>query len=260
MAEMTNVIQCPRRELAAGAFPYKGRWADDFFRKPLPIVLELGCGRGEYTVDLAAADPGSAFIGIDIKGARMYTGASLALQRELHNAAFLRTQCELLEEFFAPAEVSDIWITFPDPQMKKVNKRLTSARFLEAYRRILRPGGTVTLKTDSPFLYEFTSRIIALNHLPLLKDSRDLYADSPGPENKTAGDTAEEICSDKDRFDTAIQTAYERQWLSRGKAIKLLRFTLPGDAPIINPEESDIEKDDYRAYPRGIKTPSHKKC
>lgn len=243
MATMPNVIQCPRPTVEAGAFPYKGRWGADHFKADRPIVLELGCGKGEYTVRLAQNEPQRSFIGIDIKGARMYTGARMALDENTANAAFLRTECELLDHFFAPDEIDEIWITFPDPQMKKVNKRLTSARFLESYRRILRSGGIVNLKTDSPFLYEFTRRIVELNGLHKLVDTTDLYAEQP------------EGTEDARR----IQTAYERQWLSRGKSIKYLRFRIDPPANdknenktvIINPREDDIEKDDYRAYPRG---------
>ncbi len=242
MATMPNVIQCPRPIAEAGAFPYRGRWSEEHFKAARPIVLELGCGKGEYTVSLAQNEPGRSFIGIDIKGARMYTGARMALDGSIDNAAFLRTECEMLDHFFAPGEINEIWITFPDPQMKKVNKRLTSARFLEAYRRMLRPGGYVNLKTDSPFLYEFTRRIIDENGFEKAIDTADLYAETP-PDTEDA---------------RRIRTAYERQWLSRGKSIKYLRFRLrpeeenaPESKPIINPREDDIPKDDYRAYPRG---------
>ena len=270
MAEMANVIQCSRRDFPAGVFPLCGRWRQDHFHNELPIVLELGCGRGEYAVALAEKDPGRNYIGIDIKGARMYTGARLALDRGLPNCAFLRTEIEILRGFFAPEEVEEIWITFPGPQMKKVNKRLTSARFLDSYREIAGPRGIVNLKTDSPFLYEFTKRIIALNDLELLEDSADLYA-GQAAEPRSA-DKAEAAESESLRDARAYRTAYERQWLARGKKIKFLRFRLSPAAkaeagakagcirslltahsplsPIMNPEESDIEKDDYRAYPR----------
>lgn len=265
MAEMPNVIQCPREQLLAGAFPFKGDWRSGFFKADRPIVLELGCGRGEYTVALAERDPKRSFIGIDIKGARMYTGARDALDRGIANAGFLRTEIELIESFFAPGEVEEIWITFPDPQMKKVNKRLTSARFLTAYRNILSGNGIVNLKTDSPFLYEFTRRIIEMNSLEVLAESDDLYAENAV--DKT--DQAEALKAARE-----IKTAYERQWLARGKRIKFIRFRLKGispgtrentgkefslaslynysapQSPILNPEESDIERDDYRAYPR----------
>ena len=230
---MSNVIQCPRQTLAEGGFPSRGRWAADILPEPLPITLELGCGRGEYTVALARIHPRRAFVGIDIKGARMYAGAREALDTGLRNALFLRTQVELLDAFFAPGEVEEIWITFPDPQMKKVNKRLTSARFLESYRRILGPGGVVSLKTDSPFLFEFTRRIVSLNNLRVIEITDDLYGSGNADPEKS------------------VKTAYERQWLARGKKIKLLRFAFAqSEAPLLNPAEDDIEKDDYRAIPR----------
>ena len=270
MEHMECVFQYPYGVLSREGFPLKGRWNSDYFHNDGPIVLELGCGKGEYTVGLARRFPHKNFIGIDIKGARMWTGAKAATLEGLGNVAFVRTNIELLSHFFAPGEVSEIWITFPDPQMKKVNKRLTSARFLDSYREIAGPRGIVNLKTDSPFLYEFTKRIIALNDLELLEDSADLYA-GQAAEPRSA-DKAEAAESESLRDARAYRTAYERQWLARGKKIKFLRFRLSPAAkaeagakagcirslltahsplsPIMNPEESDIEKDDYRAYPR----------
>lgn len=232
MAEMANVIQCSRRDFPAGVFPLCGRWRQDHFHNELPIVLELGCGRGEYAVALAEKDPGRNYIGIDIKGARMYTGARLALDRGLPNCAFLRTEIEILRGFFAPEEVEEIWITFPDPQMKKSRKRLTSTRFLALYRRILRPGGIVNLKTDSPFLFEYTRRLVELNGFETLRCTDDLYG---------AGE-ADPVSS--------IKTYYEQQWLARGKKIKLISFRLPQEGELLEPREDDIERDDYRAMPR----------
>ena len=140
MKEMANVVECPRDILLQGGFPLKGKWRTEFFAAPHPIVLELGCGKGEYTVGLARRNPECNYIGIDIKGARMYSGAREALDHGIGNAGFLRTEIELIDNFFLPAEVSEIWITFPDPQMKKVNKRLTSTRFLNSYRHIMEIG------------------------------------------------------------------------------------------------------------------------
>lgn len=141
MKEMANVVECPRDILLQGGFPLKGKWRTEFFAAPHPIVLELGCGKGEYTVGLARRNPECNYIGIDIKGARMYSGAREALDHGIGNAGFLRTEIELIDNFFLPAEVSEIWITFPDPQMKKVNKRLTSTRFLNSYRHIMDATG-----------------------------------------------------------------------------------------------------------------------
>ena len=154
------------------------------------------------------------------------------------NAAFLRSGIENLASFFAPGEVSEIWITFPDPQMQHARRRLTAARFLNMYRQVLAPGGVVHLKTDSPFLYTFTSRLAAHNALEVLADTADLYgAEHPGiPE-----------------YVGNIQTFYEQQWLSRGKQIKYLSFRLPdGGTPLADPEEDDIQRDDYHSYARGM--------
>lgn len=231
MATMRNVVECPRETLLSNGFPLKGKWQADFFHSQSPIVLELGCGKGEYTVGLAEANPDKAYIGIDIKGARMYTGARMALDGDMTNAAFLRTEIQLIENFFAPGEVDEIWITFPDPQMKKVNKRLTSTRLLSAYRNILKPGGIINLKTDSPFLFEYTRRLAELNGLEILDISTDLHNEG------------------RDDATTRYRTAYETQWISRGKSIKFISFRL-NDAALQEPPTDDIELDDYRAIPR----------
>ena len=232
MATMRNVVECPRDTLLAGGFSLKGKWREEFFGADAPVILELGCGKGEYTVGLAEADPGSLYIGIDIKGARMYTGARMALDRNLNNAAFLRTEIQLIENFFSPGEVDGIWITFPDPQMKKVNKRLTSTRLLSAYRNIMKPGGIINLKTDSPFLFEYTRRLVELNHLEVLDISTDLHNEG------------------RDDATTRFRTAYETHRISRGKSIKFISFRLDGDDPLQEPDVEDLERDDYRAIPR----------
>lgn len=226
------VLQYPRNMIPESGFPLRGLWNRDFFCNDFPITLELGCGKGEYTVGLARRYPRRNFIGLDIKGARMWTGAKSVEEEKIGNAAFLRTSIELIDKFFAPGEVSELWITFPDPQMQKCRKRLTSARFLESYRRIMGPDGIVNLKTDSPFLFEFTRRLVAENGLEVLRQTEDLYAE---------GEALEEARS--------IQTYYERQWLSRGKKIKLISFRI-GQGSLADPEEEDIPRDDYRAYPR----------
>lgn len=231
MKEMANVVECPRDILLQGGFGLKGNWRQRFFEADLPIVLELGCGKGEYTVGLARRDSSRNFIGIDIKGARMYTGARLALDTDTRNAAFLRTEIELIDHFFAPGEVEEIWITFPDPQMKKVNKRLTSTRFLNNYRKIASPDAVVNLKTDSPFLFEYTRRLAELNGLEVLDMSTDLHGEGRSDDTVT------------------ITTAYEKQWIARGKSIKFISFRL-GDSPLAEPDVTDLEKDDYRAVPR----------
>ena len=232
MEQLPFVFQYPFARLKAeGGFPLRGRWHSDFFHNDNPIVLELGCGKGEYTVGLAQAHPERNYIGIDIKGARMWTGATRARDLGLTNVAFLRTDIELLPEFFAEGEVAEIWITFPDPQMKKVNKRLTSTRFMRAYRKITGPRGVINLKTDSPFLFEYTRRMAELNGLEILDLSTDLHGE--GRQDAT----------------TSIKTYYESQWLSRGKKIKYIAFRA-GDGDLTEPDVSDLEKDDYRAIPR----------
>ena len=205
------------------------------FSNDLPLVLELGCGKGEYTVGLAKNDPERNFIGVDIKGARIFTGAKQVEEEGIRNAGFLRTQVEALTGFFTPGEVSEIWITFPDPQLKKTNKRLTSTRFLGYYRNFMKADGVVNLKTDSPFLYEYTRRLALHNGLEILEQTDDLYA--------REGD-----CMEK-----RIKTFYEQQWLSRGKTIKLLKFRI-GSRPLEEPDVEDLEPDDYRAAARFNRT------
>lgn len=222
------VLQYPRYILIERGFPYKGKWNEDFFTRPNPITLELGCGKGEYTVGLADANPDRNYIGVDIKGARMWKGAKEVEAKGMDNAAFLRTEIEQISQFFGPKEVDEIWITFPDPQMQKARKRLTSSRFLTSYRSFLRPDGIVNLKTDSPFLYEYTKRLVELNGFEVLMMTDDLYG------------------SGKADPVTSIKTFYEQQWLSRGKTIKLISFRI-GDGEILEPDCSDIEKDDYHS-------------
>ena len=229
---MECVFQYPWAELQKSGFPLRGRWHSDYFKNDNPIVLELGCGKGEYTVGLAKAFPERNYIGIDIKGARMWTGAREATEAGMTNVAFLRTDIELLPHFFAPGEVAEIWITFPDPQMKKVRKRLTSTRFMELYRKVLTDGGRINLKSDSPFLYTYTSIMARHNSLPIEIDTSDLYASG----------LADDILN--------IRTYYEQQWLSRGLTIKYLRFSLPL-AGVLEEPEVEIEHDTYRSFSRG---------
>ena len=231
MEQLDFVFQYPFSVLASEGFPLKGRWREHF-GNDRPITLELGCGKGEYTVGLARLRADRNYIGIDIKGARMHTGATAAAREGLTNVAFLRTSIELLESFFAPGEVDEIWITFPDPQMKKPRKRLTSTRFLDLYRRVLRDGGTVRLKTDSPFLYTYTSLMLAASGITPEAETADLYA-SP---------LAAEL--------PPIRTHYESQWLARGLTIKYISFPLRAADALVEPE-ADIPFDTYRSYSRG---------
>lgn len=232
MATMDCVFQYPFGVLKESGFPMKGSWRRDYFHNDNPIVLELGCGKGEYTVGLAERYPDRNFIGIDIKGARMWTGACQVRERGMKNAAFLRTNIELLPYFFAPDEVDEIWITFPDPQMKKVTKRLTGTRFMNLYRSVMTDGGVVRLKTDSPFLYQYTKAMAELNRLAKEVDTDDLYH----------SDLVDPIL--------AIRTHYESQWLARGLTIKYLAFALDHATELQEPED-DFDRDTYRSYSRG---------
>ena len=177
METFHNVFQCGARETLEGnpVVAMRGKWHEEYFHNDNPIVLELGCGRGEYTVGLAAKYPEKNYIGIDIKGARMWAGAKQAELAGMKNVAFLRTNIEMLTHFFAPNEVAEIWITFPDPQMKKATKRLTSTYFMQRYAELLVENGLLQLKTDSPFLYTFTQAMVKENNYPLLVDTSDLY-------------------------------------------------------------------------------------
>jgi tRNA (guanine-N7-)-methyltransferase len=232
METIDFVFQYPFSVLQLNGFPLRGRWHKDFFGNDNPIVLELGCGKGEYTVGLARRYPDKNFIGIDIKGARMWTGASAARAEGLTNVAFVRTNIELLAHFFAPDEVAEIWITFPDPQMKKVRKRLTSTRFLELYRQVTADGALIHLKTDSPFLYTYTHHLALTNRLNCLEDTDDLYH------------------SGRDNEILQIRTFYEQQWLDRGLTIKYICFKLDRQSTLTEPD-IEIPFDTYRSFSRG---------
>lgn len=212
-------------------FPLKGKWST-FFGNDNPIVLELGCGKGEYTVALAEIYPDKNFIGVDIKGARMWTGAKSSFQKGMKNVAFIRTNIEIIPEFFAENEVSEIWITFPDPQMKKVRKRLTSTRFMELYQQFLKPKGIVHLKTDSNFLFQYTCEMLKANAYNVTFRNDDLYHS--------------DFADDKI---LSIKTAYEEQWLSRGLTIKYITFELEPKESFVEPDV-EIEFDSYRSYNR----------
>lgn len=198
----------------------KGHWRRDFFKNDNPIVLELGCGRGEYTVALGEMFPSRNFIGVDIKGARMWRGAKTASEREMSNVGFLRTRIEFITSFFAAGEVDEIWITFPDPQLRKnrVKKRLTAPQFLTLYARFLAPGGVVHLKTDSRHLHDYTLAVAVANDLPVAEACADIYGTG----------RADALLS--------IRTTYEARFLAEGLPITYLRMGLGGLSAFATPD------------------------
>jgi tRNA (guanine-N7-)-methyltransferase len=220
MKGFDHVIEPPFEEVFRQDHSLKGRWHSDWFRNSNPIVLELGCGKGEYTVGMAEKYPEKNFVGIDIKGARMWKGARESLQKNLANAAFLRTRIEFTGSFFSAGEVDEIWLTFPDPQLKKKRekKRLSGPLFLNLYRQYLKDGGIVHLKTDSRALYDYSLSVVEANSLPVVSSLTDLYG----------GLTGDPLLS--------IHTFYEEKFLSQGTPITYLAFRLPHEKEIISPE------------------------
>ncbi len=215
-----NMVQPSFDEVFRRDHALKGRWKSDFFGNRNPIVLELGCGRGEYTVALGAMNPDRNYIGVDIKGARMWRGAKTATERKMNNVGFLRTHIELIESFFAPGEVDEIWITFPDPQLRKnrVKKRLTAPGFLSRYARFLREGGQINLKTDSHHLHEYTLAVAGANGLDVDRACADIYGE---------GDVDEVL---------SIKTTYEARFLDEGLPITYLRFGLGAKSDFVSPK------------------------
>lgn len=202
-----NVLEPDGKEILAGDFALKGKWNPEYFGNDRPITLELGCGKGEYTVGLAERYPDKNFIGVDIKGARMWKGAKYALENSIENAAFVRTRIEFIEKVFGSGEVSEIWITFPDPFPKKPNNRLSSSIFLNRYRKILVPEGIVHLKTDSRQLHDYTLAVLEASGVAPDSFTNDLYA--PGRQQDDI---------------TTLKTFYETRFLDQQKPITYLRF------------------------------------
>ena len=235
METFSNVFQYPYSVVDNVPFEMKGHWREQYFKNNHPVVLELGCGKGEYTVELARLYPEMNFIGVDIKGARMWTGAKQAIEAGLKNVAFLRTNIEIIDRFFAESEVQEIWLTFSDPQMKNAHKRLTSTFFLNRYRKFLVDSGIVHLKTDSNFLFTYTTCMVKENKLPVVFSTEDLYH-TEGLDEET-----HKILS--------IQTYYESMWIERGLNIRYMKFLLPQQGELVEPEV-DIPLDDYRSYHR----------
>lgn len=207
----SNVIQPTREEVVSGDFSLKGKWNQEVFKNNNPVVLELGCGKGEYSVGLAQKYPHKNFIGIDIKGARFWRGAKTAVEENLTNVAFLRSQIELIEFLFAENEVDEIWITFPDPQIKykRTKHRLTNSEFLQRYKKILKKDGIVHLKTDSEFMHGYTLGILHGQNHEVLYANHNVYRNEGAPE-----------------VVTSIQTFYEKQYLEEGKPITYIQFKI----------------------------------
>ncbi len=206
-----NVFQPTREEVVSGAFNLKGKWNSDFFKNDNPLVLELGCGKGEYSVGLAEIYPDKNFIGIDIKGARFWRGAKTAVENSLNNVAFIRTQIELIDNLFAENEVDEIWITFPDPQIKykRTKHRMTNSDFLQLYKKILKPDGIMNLKTDSEFMHGYTLGLLHGEGHEVLYANHNIYLNEGAPKEVTS-----------------IQTFYENQYLQINKAITYIRFKI----------------------------------
>lgn len=212
-----NVIQPKFDEVFEKDYTLKGQWNKEFFKNDNPITLELGCGKAEYTVGLAQLYPDRNFIGVDIKGSRIFHGAKRADAIGLKNVGFIRTRVDHINSFFAAGEVSEIWFTFPDPQLKKALKRLTSSRFLTYYQGVLRDDGRINLKTDSEFLYAYTKDVAILNQLEIEVANDDIYGSG----------AADEVLS--------IRTFYETGWLEQGLKSHYIRFRLKNDKIIQEP-------------------------
>ncbi|TYA53024.1 tRNA (guanosine(46)-N7)-methyltransferase TrmB [Formosa maritima] len=207
----TNVFQPTRDRLVNNQYSLKGNWNATFFKNNNPLVLELGCGKGEYSVALAKKYPNKNFIGIDIKGARFWRGAKTAIEEKLPNVAFLRTQIELIDYAFAQEEVDEIWITFPDPQIKykRTKHRMTNSEFLKRYKTILKPDGVVNLKTDSEFMHGYTLGLLHGEGHEILYANHNVYKQEGSPDEVTS-----------------IQTFYESQYLEQNKPITYIRFKI----------------------------------
>jgi tRNA (guanine-N7-)-methyltransferase len=206
-----NVFQPTREEVVSGQFPLRGKWNQDYFKNINPIVLELGCGKGEYSVGLAEKYPNKNFIGIDLKGARFWRGAKTAVETGLKNVAFIRTQIELINHIFDENEVDEIWITFPDPQIKykRTKHRMTNSQFLKLYKKVLKPEGVINLKTDSEFMHGYTLGLLHGEGHEVIYSNHNVYVNEGSPEEVTS-----------------LQTFYEKQYLEINKAITYIRFKI----------------------------------
>jgi tRNA (guanine-N7-)-methyltransferase len=217
-----HVFEPAFEEIKQDGFSQKGKWAE-FFGNDNPITVELGCGKGEYTVGLAELYPNRNFVGVDLKGARLWVGATYAVKNELNNVAFVRTRVDFLSAIFDENELDQIWITFPDPQNKKRRKRLTNPRFLMMYQKLVKDGALLNLKTDSDKLYQYTKSVVEHNNLNLHKHSSDIYNS--------------DILNDE----LKIRTFYESLFLEKGDNINFLSFEL-GSKEIL---DSDFDEDAF---------------
>ena len=218
----SHLFQPSPQEMFEKDFRLKGKWNELFFKNDHPVILEVGCGKGEYTTGLAGKNPDKNYIGIDIKGPRLWRGCKTVQEKGMKNVAFIRNKVEFLNSFFSEEEISEIWITFPDPQPKKFEKRLTSARFLEIYSNILKPDGIIHLKTDSVLIYKFTNEIIKLNKLNTIYSTDNLY--NTGQDNEL----------------TQIKTYYEQKFLNERTKITYLKFGL-NKKPVYENPDNDIK-------------------
>ena len=220
------LLQPTTEELLGKDYKFKGRWGRLFFGNDNPIVLELGCGKGEYTVQLAKLSPQKNFIGIDIKGARLWKGAKSVTEEKIPNAAFIRTRIEFIESLFGEGEISEIWITFADPQIKRARKRLTGTLFLKRYSHFLKPNGIVHLKTDSLFLYKYTLFTAEQNRLQIINSIQDLYGAAASNAAGAANGAAARVGENLPEGLTTIRTFYEQYYIKNGFTIKYLSFRL----------------------------------
>ena len=234
MSSFPHVIQADFEEVFRKDYYLKGKWNELFFKNNNPVVLELGCGKGEYAISLAKCNPDKNYIGIDIKGARMYTGASQAFQENLKNVAFIRTHIEMINSFFAQNEISEIWLTFPDPQMSKARKRLTSTKFLTLYSKFLKQNGEIHLKTDSNFQFSYTLALIETNNFKIIEQFNDVHNQA----------TDENLLN--------VKTYYEERFIQFGIPIKYCRFIPDFSKPLQEPE-IEIPRDEYHNAGRNVR-------
>ncbi len=224
-----NFFQHSYKEIIANGFSLKGNWHKNYFKNNNPIILELGCGKGEYTLGLAQKNPNINYIGIDVKGARIWRGAKTATKNKMQNVAFVRSRIEMIENYFAKDEVSEIWITFPDPQARKrrTKKRLTGSRFLSSYTNILKENGFINLKTDSNLLFDYTKALVEKNNFKAITVNNNIYNNPEIP------------------FELTIKTYYEQKFLDQGENINYIKFLISRYIDIQEPDDDffiDVQK------------------